>query len=497
MRETKGASHGNERHITQALRSLGVEILEPQSDFELEFAEALYAFSTFVLVDEVTRARCRSIIESYLESGDEKCGGVGVLQGGDEHAIYRLQIRDDDEDDDEEESSGGYNQNPGTAAATELLRAFHASPHGSRHRKKLTVGKLKAYLLHMCERWKQNRPAGSPESYRRYIRLGNLMWILSFGPGPGQYRHIDNIDPNNQICCYMSNQCPSTVVYDLDGPDIVCGEDLVQFWEETVVVPELIKEMLTSKCDERLGDISRRPYIPPRLAAWGSINDTLSRFGKLYRPVRKCLSLSTEPGTTLVAGGNEVHAGPPTTGPRMFAFAVGIPEVDKEENGIDLNLRGRDDGNDDGHGDEEESNQDGSAKNNSGDGEIQYCPVLLHLDLCSVLFAMMKNEFFNRDASEHKESKAFLIRVLVAFLAENPNETYSQNLADDKRKALREWIEKLCDRIQIDSGYDDLIEEATNCDDIICGEIQGDSGGAKKKKKARKRSSRSNLSIIN
>ena len=103
---------------------------------------------------------------------------------------------------------------------------------------------------------------------------------------------------------------------------------------------------------------------------------------------------------------------------------------------------------------------------------------------------MMKDEYSFRDGIERQDSKTFLIRILVDFIAENPKETYSQNLADGKRKALREWIEKLCDRIQLDSGYDVLIEEAVSCDGIICGEIQEDSGGAKKKQ-TRKRSGRS------
>ena len=484
MRRTNGAN-SDERHITQALRSLGVDILEPQSEYEIEFAEALSAFSSFVLIDEATT--CRSIIESYLASGDERCGGVGILQGGDEHDIYRLQIRDDDENDDDEEEDGGYNQNPGTAAAKEMLQAFHSSRQGSRYRKKLTVAKLKKYLLSMCERWKQNRPPGSAESYRRYINLGNLMWILSFGSVPGQYRHIDNIDPNNQICCYMSDHCPSTLVYDLDGPDIVCAEDLVEYWDEMLddAVPNHIKEMFASICNERLDDPSRRAYIPPRLAAWGSINETLSRFGKLYRPVRKCLSLPADPGTTLVAGGNEVHAGPPTKGPRMFAFAVGMPEADYEENDFGLHFDG---GVDSGDSDDDgKSNQEDESAYKSGDGEVQYCPALLHLDLCSILFAVMKNEYSHRDsASDQRSSKLFLIRILVGFIAENPNETYSQNLTDGKRKAQREWIEKLCDRIQLNSGYDDLIEEVVTCDGIICGEMQGDAGdGAKKKAKGR------------
>ena len=315
-------SNDEEKTIKYKLRSLGVDILGPRSDWEHEIAESLHAFSSFVLFDEVVK--CQSIIESYLTSEDGHCGGVGVLQGGSEHAsIYRLQIKDDDDDED------GHDNRGSIAAAAELLLAFHSSPFGSRYRRKLTVAKVQQYMLNMCERWKQNRPPGSPESYREYTGLGNLMFILAFGEVLGQYRHIDNIDPNNQICCYMSEKCPSTIIYELDGPDIVCGEDLLSFWEEAFdddAVPDLVREILASKSDDRLDAPFRQSYIPPRLAAWGSINATLSRFGKLYKPVKRSLSLSTDPGTTLVAGGNEVHAGPPTTGPRMFVFAVGIPE---------------------------------------------------------------------------------------------------------------------------------------------------------------------------
>ena len=445
--------------VTQALRNLGVDILEPRSESELELAESFHAFSSFVLFDEMSM--CQSIIDRHLTSGEEKCGGVGVLQGGGECDIYRLQIREDGSDK-EEDGGGSCGHNPGTAAATEILQAFHSSRYGSRHRKRLTVARLQQYLLNMCERWRQNRPNGSPESCRRYTGLGNLMFILSFGPVFGQPRHIDNMDPNNQICCYMSEQCPSTILYDLEGPDITCGEDLIDYWDQTLddAVPNLVKEIFASKCDERLDDLSRRAYIPPRLAAWGSINGCLSRFGKLYRPVKKCLSLSTDPGTTLVAGGNEVHAGPPATGPRMFAFAVGIPETEEEEDEFGSDS------------DDERSNRQ-EATNNSGDGEVQYCPALLHVDLCSILFAMMQNECASQDASERDDSKRFLLRILVQFIAEKPNETYAENLTDSRRRALLEWVEQICDRIQLDFGYDDLIEEAVKRDDVICGEIQG------------------------
>ena len=246
------ASNDEEKTTKYKLRSLGVDILEPRSEWEREIAESLHAFSSFVLFDEA--AKCQSIIESFLTSEDGHCGGVGVLQGGSEHAsIYRLQIRDDDDDDDDD-GDGHDNRGP-VAAAAELLLTFHSSPFGSRYRRKLTVAKLQRYMLNMCERWKQNRPPGSPESYREYTGLGNLMFILAFGEVSGQYRHIDNIDPNNQICCYMSEECPSTILYELDGPDIVCGEDLLSFWEEASnddAVPNLLRGILASKSDDRL-----------------------------------------------------------------------------------------------------------------------------------------------------------------------------------------------------------------------------------------------------
>ena len=40
------------------------------------------------------------------------------------------------------------------------------------------------------------------------------------------------------------------------------------------------------------------------------------------------LLLTTRPGTTLIAGGNEAHAGPRASKGRMFAFAIGVLESD-------------------------------------------------------------------------------------------------------------------------------------------------------------------------
>ena len=50
--------------------------------------------------------------------------------------------------------------------------------------------------------------------------------------------------------------------------------------------------------------------------------------------MKRVLGLTVQPGTALLAGMNEVHAGPPSPGPRMFAFAIGIPaEKNEEEDG--------------------------------------------------------------------------------------------------------------------------------------------------------------------
>ena len=106
------------------------------------------------------------------------------------------------------------------------------------------------------------------------------------------------------------------------------------------------------------------------------------------------------------------------------------------------------------------------------------------MDLCTILFAMMHHEFTDQDISEHTDSKRFLLRVLVDFISENPKETYAQNLVDNKRRALREWVQQLCERIELDSSYDDLLEEASKCDSIICGEIQA--RGVRKRSKGRR-----------
>mmetsp|Transcript_8175 Transcript_8175/g.19335 ORF Transcript_8175/g.19335 Transcript_8175/m.19335 type:complete len:98 (+) Transcript_8175:571-864(+) len=91
----------------------------------------------------------------------------------------------------------------------------------------------------------------------------------------------------------------------------------------------------------------------------------------------------------------------------MFVFTVGVPEAG-------------------GKGNNEEDSAD-----KSGNGEVQYCPALLHMNLCSILYF-----------SEHVNSMKIILSVLVDFASEKSKETYAQNLVDSKRRALREWVQR-------------------------------------------------------
>jgi hypothetical protein len=306
-------------------------------------------------------------------------------------------------------------------------------------------------MLGMCEKRSKN----SNSNHGNYRTLGNLMFILAFGPTFGQVRHIDHMDPNLQICLYMSNNCPTTIVYSMEGPPITNCRELVEHWETTttttthLVVPELVKNILLDKGDAALKDASHTKYF----SFWSTINAHLKWFGKLYQPVSQQLSLQqTDPGTTLIAGGNEVHAGPPTVGPRMFAFAIGIPD---EEDNI-----------------EKEDNN----------GEVQYSPPLLQADLCCILFGAMDFEYVDR-IEEHLEAKRFLINVLVTFVQEYPQETYVRLLGDE-RIEVRDWLGRLVQVLEDQDKVNALVQEAIESETIFYSPDVG-KRRAKKKKKGR------------
>lgn len=423
--------------IREELDELGVDVFVPETRKEIIMAEALDAFSSFVLNDE--RERCQSIIDRHLGLT------VGELQGGtDEHEIYRISILEDDADD------GG---DQPVSAAQELLQAFYGSWQGKRYHHILTVDKLKLYMLGMCERRSRIREG----DVIRYTKLGNLMFILAFGPTGGQVRHIDSMIPNVQICLYMSADCPSTTVYSLEGPAISNTGELVGYWQDIgLVVPQLVKDILLDHATTKLGDRWYTKYF----AYWDSIDATLKCFGKLYQPVASRLELLTDPGTTLIAGGNEVHAGPPTTLPRMFAFAIGIPET-----GIsDVTLK-----------------EDADEDNN---GEVQYNPVLLHTDLTCIVITIMVWEYSHRH-EEHAMSKMFLIGMILTLGKEFTHETYGRLLGDD-RSSLRSWLGRMVLSLKDPGKLDALVQEAIESESILSSPDIQQSRRKPKKKKIRK-----------
>lgn len=390
---------------------MGIDVFDPSTPRDETMASALDDFSTFVLLEE--REQCLSIIQDHLGNT------VGELQGGSaEHEIYRISFTENSHD-----------------AAALLLESFYQSPQGRRYQSILTLTKLQQYMLSMCERRSKKRY----NARTKYKQLGNTMFILAFGPTQGQVRHIDDMDPNLQICLYMSQRCPSTIVYNMGGLSISNTHELLTSWEQQgKSIPALVQLILETRGDI---DLSGKFYTRYFASSWRTLNDALHRFGKLYRPIRQQLSLETEPGTTMiVGGGNQVHAGPPTKEPRMFAFATGIPEAQSDEF------------------------DDGEDK----DGEIQYNPVLLHLDLMHILFGIFDFEYADRGQDTLVDCKVFLLRILVEWVTNFPKETYARLIGDD-RSEVRQWIGKLVVATQMsnDDAVTRLLQEAVESDSLL------------------------------
>lgn len=412
----------DETIILDALHELGVDVFVPETRRQKSMAEALEAFSYFVLESD-QRDACREILERHLDRT------VGHLQGGSEtDEIYRVSITDDCD-----------------SAAHLLLHNFHTSSHGQRYVNILTFAKLQDYMRSMCDRRRRRSPT------TQCWRLGNLMLVLSFGPVPGQVRHIDAMAPNVQICLYMSTDCPTTRIYAMQEvgtanniANITSSDQLITHWEESTVVPRLIKTLLLNHAARPLRDTSHTKYF----AFWDTIDTTLQSFGKLYQSVQYEWGLSsTTPGTTLIAGGIEVHAGPATVRPRMFAFAIGIPEDDT-------------------------SNGD---NNDDMDGEVQYSPVLLHIDFCCLIFAMLEYEVDDNDDDkrlddEIYEAKLFLVQLLVHLMESSTcpkqNEPYHRLLGND-RAATCDWLGQLAQAIDDEKMVENLVEQAIASDFIL------------------------------
>ena len=411
-------------HVRERMMELGVDVVGPESPKEQLFADALEAFSTFVLHD--AKDECISIIMNHL--GDS----VGELQGGsEEYEIYRILILDDSEADDPTKPA---------LATKELLQLFYDSTEGKRFQTTLTVEKLLQYMLSMCG--KQQSTMSGGDTPPAYSRLGNIMFILTFGATHGQVRHIDHMDPNVQICLYMSRNCPSTIVYSMEGPVITNVQELTDYWDanQPASVPPLVRDALLDHGDTPLKSMFPTKYF----SIWESINTHLQYFGKLYQPVSESLQVIAEPGETLLAGGNQVHAGPPTTTPRMFAFAIGVPDKTKST----------------------PSNKNGvEAGDEDNNGELQYNPALLQADLCCILFGLFDFEYGDR-AEEHAQAKEFLLDILIASIKEYTNETYERLLGDD-RSELREWLGTVVKALDDEDRVEELYQQALQSDTLF------------------------------
>jgi len=412
--------------IIRSLTEMGIDVFTPSSELASTFDE----FSNFVLHQE--KDTCLEI----LENDDSGC--VGELQGGsDAYSIYRVSFPTNDDDSNIEDNN----------AAVKLLNLFNKYT-GRSSKSALTLEKIKHYMLSMCARRSRERNCVS------YASLGNIMFIMQFGgPTHGQVRHIDNMVPNVQICLYMSDCCPSTIVYEMDDGDglpVTDGNSLIDFWERTKDkdIPQLIKDILQTNGDVKL----KSKWYTKYFSHSDTLNSQLSCFGKLYQPVLYQLGLrETEPGTTLLAGGNEIHAGPPTTTDlgRMFAFAIGIPEEKEEEEESDS------------------IDDDEETEDNENDGEVQYSPVLLHIDFCCLLFSILDYEYSNGDnVAEVQDAKHYLVEILIELIVDYPMKAYLLQI-DEVRSGIRSWLEHVLERIENKQSINALVEDAVTSEVIL------------------------------
>ncbi|KAL3768405.1 hypothetical protein ACHAW5_000772 [Stephanodiscus triporus] len=457
------ASHHPEQRsdvdgIRRELAEMGVDVYEPRTRHDEDLAASFGEFSNFVLREEADA--CRGILEADLRRGSGS--SVGELQGGsDDHPIYRVSFPSSSSSSSSSEGGDGRGRDGGGGttttrggrgkrrtidenAAIRLLDLYNRHRGGRSH---LTTADIEGYMLRMCGRRARERG-----DRRIYDRLGNLMLVMQFGgPTVGQVRHIDNMVPNLQICTYMSRRCPSTTVYMMDdgddGSPVTDGASLVEFWQrrrrrrrrEGGDVPDLVRSILLNDGGRELGAKWYTRYF----ARWNTIDSQLLCFGKLYQPVARALGLTVEPGATLLAGGNEVHGGPPTTESRMFAFAIGIPE--------------------DGGAEGEDASKDGCDEN---DGEVQYSPVLLHIDFCCLLFSMLDFEHKNNVGSARREAKSFLVDELLCLISDYPMRQYLIQI-NEERVGVRTWLENVLGRLEDGLSTNALAEEAVDSDEIL------------------------------
>ena len=138
----------------------------------------------------------------------------------------------------------------------------------------------------------------------------------------------------------------------------------------------------------------------------------------------------------------------------MFAFAIGIPDHNRGEEIA---------------GDEDDSlllENDGRDEEN--DGEVQYSPVLLHIDFCCLLFSMLDFEFgsnANVDLAR-REAKYFLVNILIDLIRDYPMRQYLIQI-DEERTGVLTWLESALKKLEDGSSMSSLVEEAVESDDVL------------------------------
>lgn len=482
------SNHHHENVIHELSKTMGIDIFGPQSSSEKVLAHSFGEFSHFVL--HTAKEACLEILEMELHRSCS-LSSVGILQGGsDSHSIYRVSFpTNTTSENDDDLGLGGKknmkrknssNSNNGNVAA-QLLQLYNQQC--TNKSSVLTIDDIQQYMLDMISRRRRLRNRHGDRGFceQQAPRLGNLMFIMQFGgPTLGQVRHIDNMVPNVQICLYMSHRCPSTIVYvvdDLNGFPVTDGETLIDFWERQYhhqhqqqeedashrySVPTLIRQILLDNGDRRLKDAWHTHFF----TQWNTINAQLECFGKLFQAVSRTLALdAVSPGTTLIAGGNDIHAGPPTIESRMFAFAIGI--ISEHDETGDCGTDTDRDYVHDGDGDDDDASMEAKKVN---DGEVQYSPVLLHFDFCCLLFSILDYEYNASDEKDLvREAKVFLVQILTTSIRDYPTKQYLLQI-DADRVGIRIWLEKVLNLVLGNDDkhlINDLMDEAVNSDKIL------------------------------
>jgi hypothetical protein len=129
----------------------------------------------------------------------------------------------------------------------------------------------------------------------------------------------------------------------------------------------------------------------------------------------------------------------------MFAFAIGIPE---ESDAKTQEILG---------------NVDDSDEN---DGEVQYSPALLHLDLSCIVFGILDFEELGVDEGDIRAAKQFLLDRLLPLLKEYPGETYEQQLGEE-RAMLKDWLRQLVLVLESPREIQTLLEAALTSDALM------------------------------